>query len=171
MRPPAVIAPWLAPEEMQVWVREAPDKPSYEKRLAVWLTDMGRLPAHQVADFLCVSKQAVWLWIGQYNRQGPEGLERQGRGGRRWALLPWDKEESVLRHVEQRALAGEILTAKQLRTVVEQAVGQSVSLGYIYRLLHRHGWRKLGPRPRHPKAQPRAQEQFKKNSPDSWTKR
>jgi hypothetical protein len=41
-----------------------------------------------------------------------------------------------------------------------------VSLAYVYRLLHRHGWRKLGPRPRHPKAQPAVQERFKKTPPN-----
>jgi hypothetical protein len=32
----------------------------------------------------------------------------------------------------------------------------------MYRLLDRHGWRKLMPRPRHPKADPQAKEQLKK---------
>ena len=83
MRRPAQIKPWISPEEMMVWVREAPGRDAYQKRLAIWLTHIGPFHAHQVADMLCVSKQAVWLWIGQYNRQGPEGLHRQGRGGRR----------------------------------------------------------------------------------------
>jgi hypothetical protein len=61
--PPASIEPWLSIEDMQVWVREAPDKPNYQRRLAVWLTQIGGLAAHSVAEFLCVSKQAVWLWI------------------------------------------------------------------------------------------------------------
>ena len=150
---------------MQVWVREAPDKRSYQKRLAIWLTHLGEFAARQIADWLCVSKQGVWLWIGQYNRQGPEGLERQGRGGRRWAYLSVEEEEAFLRQVEKRGLAGEILTAKQLHAQLGKSAGREVSLGYVYRLLHRHGWRKLGPRPRHPQAGPRAQERFKKNSP------
>jgi Winged helix-turn helix len=32
----------------------------------------------------------------------------------------------------------------------------------MYRLLNRHGWRKLVPRPVHPKANKEEQEQFKK---------
>lgn len=46
-----------------------------------------------------------------------------------------------------------------------QAAGREVSLAYVYRLLHRHGWRKLGPHPRHVKAERERQEEFKKNSP------
>jgi hypothetical protein len=56
----------------------------------------------------------VWLWGGQYNKEGPEGLARQGRGGRRWSLLPWSKEEALLETFEKRALAGEWITAKQM---------------------------------------------------------
>ena len=58
---------------------------------------LATFPAHQIAEWLYVSKQAVWLWIGQYNCQGPEGLERQGRGGRRWAYLSLEEEETFLR--------------------------------------------------------------------------
>lgn len=65
---------------------------------------------------------------------------------------------------EQRALRGEVLTAAQLQPEVEAKVGQPVSRDYVYRLLHRHQWRKLGPRPRHLKADLQAQEEFKKNS-------
>ncbi|MGA2722698.1 MAG: winged helix-turn-helix domain-containing protein [Bryobacteraceae bacterium] len=165
MRPPARIEPWLDTVDLQTWVREAPDKASYQRRLAIWLTHVGQLAAHQVAEFLCASKQAVWLWIAQYNQQGPEGLQRQGRGGRRWAYLSAKEEETFLRHWLPRAAEGQVLTAQQLRSQLEKRLERRVSLGYVYGLLHRCGWRKLGPRPRHPQASPGAQARFKKNSP------
>jgi len=168
MRPPAPIEPWLSTEDLQTWVREAPDKSGYQRRLAIWLTHVGQLAAHQVAELLCASKQAVWLWISQYNREGPDGLQRQGRGGRRWAYLSAEEEESFLRQWVERASRGEILTAQQLRVQLEKMLKRRVSLGYIYRLWHRHGWRKLGPRPRHPQASVKPQTRFKKNSPRSW---
>jgi len=165
MRLPARIEPWLSTEDLPVGVRKAPDKSAYQRRLAIWLTGVGRLPAHRVAESLCVSKQAIWLWIGQYNQDGPEGLHRAGRGGRRWAWLSWEQEEGFLQERQQAASHGQILTAPQLRGGLEKLLGRRVSLAYVYRLLHRHGWRKLGPRPRHPQAQPAVQERFKKNSP------
>jgi transposase len=170
MRLPARIEPWLSTEDLQVWVREAPDRSAYQRRLAIWLTEVCRLPAHRVAESLCVSKQAVWLWIAQFNRQGPEGLHRAGRGGRRWAWLSWEEEERFLEAQRQAASRGQILIAPQLRAGLEKLTGRRVSLAYVYRLLHRHGWRKLGPRPRHPQAQPAVQKRFKKNSPSSSKK-
>jgi hypothetical protein len=64
---------------------------------------------------------------------------------------------------QQAALCGQILTAPQLRAELEKLTERRVSLAYVYRLLHRHGWRKLMPRPRHPQATTEAQEQFKRN--------
>ena len=39
-------------------------------------------PLEEIADLLQISTPAVWLWVKQFNRQGPEGLSRAGRGGR-----------------------------------------------------------------------------------------
>jgi transposase len=170
MRPPAQLRPWFSPEELAVWVRESPDKAAYQKRLAIWLTHLRR-PASEIADLLQVSTPAVWLWVKQYNRQGPAGLSRQGRGGRRWSFLSWEAEVSLLASWEERALRGEVLTVSQLVPEVERAVGKTVSADYVYKLLHRHHWRKLGPRPRHVKADPEIQAAFKKTSPNSSRKR
>lgn len=43
--------------------------------------------------------------------------------------------------------------------------GKDVARSTIYRLLERHGWRKVVPRPRHPKADQAAQSAFKKTAP------
>ena len=170
MRPPAQLVPWFSPEELAVWVREAPGKAAYQKRLAIWLTHL-RHSAPEIADLLQISTPAVWLWVKQYNRQGPEGLSRAGRGGRRWAFLSWEAEGELLQAWEARALKGEILTVPQLLPEVERAVGKAVSLDYVYRLLRRHQWRKLEPRPRHVKADRRSQAEFKKNPRNSSAKR
>ncbi len=54
MRLPAQIEPWLCTEALQVWVREAPAKSAYQRRLAIWLTGVCRLSAHRVGESLCV---------------------------------------------------------------------------------------------------------------------
>jgi transposase len=161
----ASVVPYLPLEELAVWAREAVDKGSYQRRLAVWLTVAYGFAAHYVAELLCVSKQAVWLWIQQYNEAGPVGLAREGRGGRRWAFLSLDEEVDVLSRLVTRAERGGILTAGTVKQAVERRLRREVSVGYVYRLLHRHGWRKLTPRPRHEKSNPKVQEEFKKNSP------
>ncbi len=171
MRKPARIELWMSPEELAVWVRDAPTRQTYQIRLAIWLTYIGPFHAHEVADMLQVSRQAVWLWVGQYNKDGPQALERKGRGGRRWGYLSWTEEEALLAELHEKAVHGEVLTAQKVLPYVCQATDREVSLDYVYKLLHRHGWRKLGPRPRHLKADIERQERFKKNSLHSSAKR
>lgn len=149
------------------WVQQAPNREAYQKRLAIWLTVIGPFYAHEVAQMLCISRQAVWLWISQYNKNGPDGLERQGRGGRRWSYLPWVQEQALLKSFEESSAKGEFITVKQFLPEIKKLTGKEVSLSYVYKLLYRHNWRKLGPRPHHIKADLKEQEEFKKNSPPS----
>jgi hypothetical protein len=76
-------------------------------------------------------------------------------------LISWEEEEALLKSLENRAIEGQLLTAKQLLPEVSRAVGHEVSLGYVDGLLKRHRWRKLGPRLRHVKAS--EIQEFKKN--------
>lgn len=136
MRPPARIQPWLDINQMFSWLQDAPDPAAYQRRLAIWLTHTGRLHARKVARILGVSPQAVWLWVGQYNRHGPLGLERTGRGGRRWGLLSPRVERQLVIRVAGLERRGE--RARELRRLLEDRLSRRVSLAYVYRLLQRH---------------------------------
>ena len=148
LRKPALIRPWLSEKELQAWVRKASSRDEYERRVAVWMTFSGPFPAHQVASLLLVSKQAIWLWIGQYNRLGPTGLQRQGRGGRRRAYLSLRQEAALLKRLQKRVQRGEAPTAKEVQDEVSKLTRKKVSISYIYRLLDRIAWRKSGSRAR-----------------------
>jgi transposase len=62
----------------------------------------------------------------------------------------------------RKQISGKIATVGQIQRAYEATVGHEVDESTSYRLLNRHGWRKLLPRPRHPQADPQEQEQFKK---------
>jgi len=61
----------------------------------------------------------------------------------------------------EHAAQGEIVTSKTIQHAFEQRVGHEVDESTIYRLLQRHAWRKVMPRPYHPESDPVAQEAFK----------
>jgi transposase len=151
MRRPALIHPWLSRERLQAWVRKAHSRDEYQKRVAIWMTLTGPFPANRVASLLVVSKQAVWLWVSQYNRLGPDGLLRRGRGGRRRAYLSLSQEAALLESLQRRAERGDAPTARQVQEEVSKVKHIKVSISYIYRLFERIGWRKLGARARHPR--------------------
>jgi transposase len=151
MRRPALIHPWLSRERLQAWVRKAQSREEYQKRIAIWMTVTGPFPAHRVASLLVVSKQAVWLWVSQYNGKGPEGLQRRGRGGRHRAYLSLTEEAALLRSLQTRTQRGEPATARQVQEEVSKVKHIKVSISYVYRLFDRIGWRKLGARAPHPR--------------------
>jgi transposase len=146
MRRPALIHPRLSEKELKAWVREARSREEYQRRVAIWMTLTGPFPAHRVASLLVVSKQAVWLWVGQYNHLGPDGLQRRGRGGRRRAYLSLPQETALLRSLQRDARRGEAPTARQVQVEISKVTHKKVSISYIYRLFGRIGWRKLGAR-------------------------
>jgi transposase len=151
MRRPALIHPWLSEKRLEAWVREARSREEYQRRVAIWMTFTGPFPAHRVASLLVVSKQAVWLWVSQYNHLGPDGLQRRGRGGRRRAYLSLPQETALLRSLQRDARRGEAPTARQVQEEVSEVARKKVSISYIYRLFGRIGWRKPGARARHPR--------------------
>lgn len=140
MRPTASIKTWLTVSKMFQWLQDASDQESYKRRLAIWLTHTGKLHAYKVADSLGVSVQSVWLWIGQYNTYGPDGLERVGRGGRRWGFMSFEQEVKLLVPFVRKVRLGHSVKADAIKVEAERLLGRTVSRSYIYRMLSRHNW-------------------------------
>jgi transposase len=78
-------------------------------------------------------------------------------------ILQKKKKSSFFPNFSRPAEQGEYIAAKAIYLAYEEKVGHTIHETTIYRLLRRHGWRKVQPRPRHPKADPQVQEAFKKN--------
>ena len=57
------------------------------------------------------------------------------------------------------------------QTVIEAKLGKPLALSTIYAMLARHGWRKVAPDKIHPKSDPDAQEDWKKNCRGAWQKK
>lgn len=124
--------------------------------------------AQEIALHIGVSVTTVHRIISLYNRQGAAALETPGKGGRRHQYLTLQEEKIFLTPFFVQAESGEIATVAQIQSAFEAKIGHEVDDSTIYRLLNRHGWRKLMPRAKHPKADPQDQEQFKKNFLRWW---
>ena len=109
-----------------------------------------------------VSVTTVRRVISRYNRLGLAAIETPGKGGRRHEYMSLEQERNFLQPFFARAARGEIATGEEIQRAFEAEVKHTVHLTSMYRLLNRHGWRKLVPRPRHPKANPEEQAAFKK---------
>jgi transposase len=93
---------------------------------------------------------------------------RRNWGGRRNALLTVEEEIEFLVPWLEQARAGGMLVVSPVRAALAQRLGKPVKASVVYRLLARHGWRKVAPDTRHPKSDPHVQEDWKKNSRKRW---
>ena len=118
--------------------------------------------AEEIALHTGVSATTVHRVISRYNREGAAVIEQSTKGGRHHAYLTFEQEQAFLQPFFARAERGEMATAEQIHQALEAEVQHSVHINSIYRLLHRHGWRKLAPRSRHPKANQEEQDAFQK---------
>ncbi len=92
------------------------------------------------------------------------GQQHQDRnwGGRRYGYMSVEQERQFLSQFFDQASQGGILVVSDIKRAFEALVGRNVAKTTIYRMLERHDWRKIMPRPKHPKSDPEAQEGFKK---------
>ena len=81
------------------------------------------------------------------------------------------QEAALLDQVLAEASGGGVVVIPSLKPAFEKALGREIASSTLYRMLARHGWRKLAPDTAHPKGDPERREEFKKNSPAIWQKR
>lgn len=163
----AILASHLDEHEIKQRMKASKDRGQFQRWQVILLTVKG-LAADIVADYVGTTKGTVHQWVYHYNHDGPDEFLLRGRGGRRFGLLPLDEEQAFLEGVRATAGRGRILTAFAIQATLEEKIGRPVSEDYLYDLLHRHGWRKVMPRPHHPKADRELQEDFKKNFRRWW---
>ena len=88
--------------------------------------------------------------IARYMRDGISAIaENHYKGNRR--NMSFEEEAAILAPFIERAERGEMVDIKEIAAAYQKAVSHKVSDTQIYYVLHRHGWRKIMPRSRHPK--------------------
>ena len=65
--------------------------------------------------------------------------------------MSFAEEEELLAPFKEQAERGELVEVAAIEAAYREAVGHSIGSGQIYYVLHRHGWRKVMPRSKHPK--------------------
>lgn len=152
----------LSVEEVKACMHTDPHPWRRQRWLIIYNALVDPRPAEEIAKHCGVSKATVHQVISTYNRFGVAAVETPGKGGRYHEYLSLEEEREFLAPFFARAERGELATAGEIKRAFETRVGQQVAESTIYRLLARHDWRKLMPRPKHPHASQEAQDQFKK---------
>lgn len=153
-------------------VAEAQSLPELRAAQAVLLPSIMGATLSQTAAILGVGRATVARLQAGFRQSGKsaKGDAKQQRnwGGRRNALLTAEEEEEFLTPWLEQARTGGVLVVSPLRAALAQKLGKPVKASVLYRLLARHGWRKVAPDTRHPKSDPQVQEDWKKNFRKRW---
>lgn len=144
-------------------LRKAESVPTHRRALTVRFFLKGKKP-DEIAEAVGVSLAHVKTTLADWKRRGMAALAGRPQGGRHHAYLMQTEEAELLAGLRPKAEKGTILVVADVHQALEKRLGVPVSLQTVYDLLARHGWRKVKPRPRHVKADPAAQEAFKKTT-------
>ena len=92
----------------------------------------------------------VTTLVAKYRKKGLEAISGNHYGGNR-RNMSVEEEAAILAPFKARAEKGELVEIGEIEAAYQHAVGHSIGTSQIYYVLHRHGWRKVMPRGRHPK--------------------
>jgi transposase len=102
--------------------------------------------------------------VGLRRKFGTLKSQNRNWGGRRYGYMTLEQEREFLSKYLDQASHGGILIVSEIKRAFEAKVGHKVAKTTVYRMLDRHDWRTITPRPRHPNSNAEAQEGFKKTS-------
>ena len=123
--------------------------------------------AKEVSEATGFHPASVTRLVAKYRDHGLEAISGNHYGGNR-RNMSVEEEAAILAPFRERAEEGEIIEVKEIKAAYQAAVDHPISVSQIYFVLHRHGWRKVMPRSRHPqKASDETIEASKKLSPES----
>ena len=121
-----------------------------DKRLEVLELRCKGMTQKEIAEKTGYHRSHVSNLLKKYFEEGLSSIaEKHYSGNRR--NLSYEEEEAILAPFREKANRGEVVEISAIETAYRDAVGHSIGGSQIYYVLHRHGWRKVMPRSRHPK--------------------
>ncbi len=146
--------------ELQQLLKEADNASDLRRIQCVYLRtlDFTREQIAQATQYSVNYVKTIWTL---YFKGGIDAIKVKPRGGRHRFNLSLDEEKELLSRYTQTGESGTMLEIAPLYKGLCEKVGRKVGLASAYRLAHRHGWRKIGPRPEHPSRNPKAAQYFK----------
>lgn len=165
-RPIRVNVRLLAKATRTVEVTQSLD--DFKAALAVLLPVKARLTLEETAKLLGVGTASVNRLQVRLERSRTSGPGRRNWGGRRRSLLSPQEEVEFLKPWAEQAGEAGLLVLSPIRAALAQRIGRPVKASVVWRLLARHGWRKVAPDTKHPKNDPATMAAWKKNCRKRW---
>lgn len=106
--------------------------------------------AKEVSEQTGLHTGTVTRLVAKYRYHGLEAISGNHYGGNHRNMSK-EEEAAILAPFKERAAKGELVSVSEITKAYQDKVDHPISSGQIYYVLHRHGWRKVMPRSKHPK--------------------
>lgn len=136
-------------EELQRYRKQNRDK-KVEKRLEALMLRAEGKGNREISEKTGFHTQYITVLVSRYKANGIESITGNHYHGNR-RNLSIEEERQLLEPFCQAGEAGQIISVGEIKAEYQKTVGHDIGSAQIYRVLHRHGWRKIMPRSRHPK--------------------
>ena len=121
----------------------------YKRLLAVALRGEGE-SNEKIAQITGFNQKYVSQLVSLYVNHGLEKLASDERKGGNRRNMSNEEELEFLESYREKAEKGQIITVREMSNSYYEKLGKTCKKG-IYYLLHKHNWRKIMPRGKHPK--------------------
>ena len=121
-----------------------------EKRLKVLSMRCEGKTLEEISRVTGFHRSHISNLIRKYFEEGLASISEKHYSGNR-RNMSMDEEKAFLEPYRERAEQGQMLDVREIAAAYEKKVGHRIGKGQIYRVLQRHGWRKVMPRSRHPR--------------------
>ena len=129
--------------------RKANKNKKVEARLKVLLMRAAGKPAGKISETTGYHAAYISGIISNYVNNGIEAITGKHYGGNR-RNMSYEEEAAILKPFLEKSEKGQLLVVSEIEAAYEKVVGHPIGSGQIYRVLNRHGWRKVMPRSQHP---------------------
>lgn len=158
----------ISPAIIKSKMKSASNLSDFKRWQIIYSISAYTVDADYLADITGYSKANVYAIVQQFNNSNKPEVSTKKRGGRRRSIMTLEQERELMSSLETKAINSQILSANDVRQIVEQKINRPVSDDFVWDLFKRNGWTKHSPRPHHPNKDTDKQEEFKKNSKTIW---
>ena len=130
--------------------RRANNNKKIEKRLEVLQLRIEGKSQQEIVEKTGFHRSYVCSLIKRYFEDGLQSVIESHYGGNR-RYMSFEEEADILEQFIQKAKQGQVVDIHEIEKAYCERVGHSIGHAQIYCVLHRHGWRKIMPRSKHPK--------------------
>jgi transposase len=129
--------------------RKANKNENVEKRLKALLMRADGKKNKEIAEATEYDASHVSKLVAKYCTKGLSAIVDNHQTGNR-RNMSIEEERAFLAQYKNEASQGQVVVVSEIEAAYKERVGHTIGGSQIYRLLKRHGWRKVMPRSKHP---------------------